>query len=124
MGRKLKGFSDEVYDLYMGYDWPGNVRELENAVEYSTNMAPGEIIEIGDVPQRIGSEEEQNINVTESLLPLADQIKEYERAVIIKKLRQHGESGNSKDLVAKELGLSRATLYRKLSELEINKKLL
>ncbi|MEA4922445.1 MAG: sigma 54-interacting transcriptional regulator [Eubacteriaceae bacterium] len=124
MERKLSGFDGEVYDLYVSYDWPGNVRELENAVEYSTNMAQGEVIGIKDVPQRINLGEDQDLGVTESSLPLADQIKEYERAVIIKKLRQHGESGNSKDLVAKELGLSRATLYRKLSELEINKKLL
>ncbi|MGI6722512.1 MAG: sigma-54 interaction domain-containing protein [Anaerovoracaceae bacterium] len=124
MGRDLRGFTDDVYDLYMSYDWPGNVRELENAIEYSTNMTQSDIIDVSDVPRRISTREDQLLETTDSSLPLADQIKEYERAVIIKKLRQHSEDGDSKDVVAKELGLSRATLYRKLSELEINKKLL
>lgn len=122
MGRRLKGFAGEVTDLYMSYDWPGNVRELENAVEYSVNMAQGELIGMDDVPRRILRSEE-SMAPADSELPLSDQVKEYERAVILRKLRQHRGS-SSKDLVAKELGLSRATLYRKLSELDINKKLL
>ncbi|MEG0156559.1 MAG: sigma 54-interacting transcriptional regulator [Anaerovoracaceae bacterium] len=124
MGRKLVGFKKEVYDLYLNYGWPGNVRELENAIEYSVNMAPGDEVGLRDVPARIHSGEEIPICITDSELPLADQIKEYEREIILRKLKKHGEDGNGKDIIAKELGLSRATLYRKLSELEINKKLL
>lgn len=49
--------------------------------------------------------------------PLAEQVKLYEKEIITKKLKQHN---GIKDVVARELGLSRATLYRKLSELDIN----
>jgi DNA-binding NtrC family response regulator len=48
---------------------------------------------------------------------LAEQLKLYEREIIISKLKQHNDK---KEVVARELGLSRATLYRKLAELDIN----
>ena len=53
MNRKITGFSPAVEDLYLNHDWPGNVRELENAVEYGTNMAFGDTIDIDEVPARI-----------------------------------------------------------------------
>lgn len=117
MNRKIEGFSDEVEELYMNYDWPGNVRELENAVEYGTNMAFGKVIDIEDVPVRILKKEEEIVKFRNMDKPLADQIKLYEKEIITKKLKQHN---GVKDVVARELGLSRATLYRKLSELDIN----
>ena len=49
----------------------------------------------------------------------ATDIKRFEREIITRKLKKYGTSGAAKDTIAKELGLSRATLYRKLSELEI-----
>ncbi|MGI6767000.1 MAG: sigma-54-dependent Fis family transcriptional regulator [Lentihominibacter sp.] len=117
MNRRISGFSTEVEDLYMNHDWPGNVRELENAVEYGTNMAFGNIITIEEVPARILRKEEEITKFSNMDKPLAEQVKYYEREIIIKKLKQHN---GVKDVVARELGMSRATLYRKLSELDIN----
>ena len=120
MNRNIAEFSDEVESLYLNYDWPGNVRELENAVEYSTNMTFGDIIGIEDVPLRIIKKDEQAVRIDDSGLSLADQIREYERQIIAGKLKKYGKGGNAKDRIAKELGLSRATLYRKISEFETN----
>lgn len=117
MNRKIAGFSPEVEELYINHDWPGNVRELENAVEYGTNMAFGNVIDMEEVPARILKREEEIIKFKNLDKPLAEQVKLYEREIIIKKLKQHN---GIKEVVAKELGLSRATLYRKLSELDIN----
>lgn len=116
MNRKISGFSKEVEDLYMNHDWPGNVRELENAVEYGTNMAFGNMITIDEVPARILKKEEEIVKFKNLDRPLAEQVKMYEKEIITRKLKQHN---GVKDIVAKELGLSRATLYRKLSELDI-----
>jgi transcriptional regulator with PAS, ATPase and Fis domain len=60
------------------------------------------------------------IQIEESDLPLSEQVKFYEKEILTRKLKKYGNNSNAKDLVAKELGLSRATLYRKLAELEIN----
>ena len=117
MNRKISGFSPEVEELYINHDWPGNVRELENAVEYGTNMAFGSIINIEEVPVRILKKEEEIVKFKNLDKPLAEQIKLYEKEIITKKLKQHN---GVKETVARELGLSRATLYRKLSELDIN----
>jgi len=119
MNRKITGFSKEVESIYMNYDWPGNVRELENAIEYGVNMAFGDTIDIDAVPLRIMKKEEHVIKIGDSDLSLSEQVKHYEHQVILRKLKKYGHNGNAKDRAAKELGLSRATLYRKLSELEI-----
>lgn len=112
MNRKITGFSPAVEELYLNHDWPGNVRELENAVEYGTNMAFGDTIDIDEVPARIMKKEEEIVKFKNLDKPLAEQIKLYEREIITRKLKQHN---GVKDAVARELGLSRATLYRKLS---------
>lgn len=115
--RKITGFSRDVEELYVSYDWPGNVRELENAVEYGINMAFGNTITMEDVPSRILKNEEEVVKFSHMDKPLSVQVKLYEREIIRKKLKQHG---GVKDVVARELGLSRATLYRKLTELDID----
>lgn len=117
MNKKIEGFTAEVEGLYINHDWAGNVRELENAVEYGTNMAFGKFIGMDEVPARILKKEEEVVKFKNLDKPLAEQVKLYEKEIITKKLKQ---AGGVKDQVAKELGLSRATLYRKLSELDIN----
>lgn len=117
MSRNIQGFSREVEELYMSHDWPGNVRELENAVEYGTNMAFGNVIDMEEVPARILKKEEEIVKFRNLDKPLSEQVRLYEKEIISKKLKQHN---GVKDTVAKDLGLSRATLYRKLAELDIN----
>lgn len=120
MNRKITGFTKEVEELYMNHNWPGNVRELENAVEYGTNMAFGDTIGIDEVPARLMRNEDNIMKFQDTDLPLSEQVKRYEKEIITRKLKKYGTSGNAKDTVAKELGLSRATLYRKLTELDIS----
>jgi PAS domain S-box-containing protein len=119
MNKKITGFTEEVEYLFENYDWPGNVRELENAIEYGTNMAFGDKIGIDAVPGRLLKNDVNTIQIEESDLPLNEQVRLYEKEILIRKLKKYGNSGNAKELAAKELGLSRATLYRKLSELGI-----
>lgn len=120
MNKKITGFTEEVEYIFENYDWPGNVRELENAIEYGTNMAFGDKIGIDAVPGRLLKNGANTIQIEESDLPLNEQVRFYEKEILIRKLKKYGNSGNAKELAAKELGLSRATLYRKLSELGIN----
>lgn len=119
MNRKITGFEKNAEMAYLNYDWPGNVRELENAIEYGTNMAFGDAIDMDAVPKRLIKNETQAITIEEMELPLVEQIKFYEKEIISRKLNKLKNQANAKNLVAKELGMSRATLYRKLSELDI-----
>lgn len=119
MNKKITGFSKEVETLYLNHDWQGNIRELENAIEYGINMAFGDTIGIDEVPARLLRGDDTFIGFQDSDLPLSDQVKRFEREIITRKFKKYGTSGAAKDTIAKELGLSRATLYRKLTELEI-----
>ena len=80
-------------------------------------MAFGNMITMDEVPSRIFKQEEEVVKFKNLDRSLAEQVELYEKEIISRKLKQHN---GVKDLVAKELGLSRATLYRKLSELDIN----
>lgn len=121
MGKNIEGLSEEAEKNYLEYDWPGNVRELENAVEYGVNMAYGDRIDIDAVPQRILRR--KDVHVEEEVcseLPLGEQIKRFEREIVRKRLERYGDTPSAKEKAARDLGLSRATLYRKLAELDLN----
>ena len=119
MNKKIHGFSDEVQQLFTGYQWPGNVRELENAVEYGVNMTFGDCVEMDSVPPKL-----QHLLVEPGQMlrysSLQEQMKSIEKEILLNKIQEHGSTHESKLVIAKELGVSRATLYRKLSEHHIS----
>ncbi|HOA35754.1 MAG TPA: sigma 54-interacting transcriptional regulator [Bacillota bacterium] len=110
--------SPEVKELFLKYHWPGNVRELENAIEYAMNMCSGSIINREHLPPRIYGEAEAEIG-GESTLKLL--LQDYERRIFEQYLQRFGDSSNAKNEIAQALGISRATLYRKLAELGLNR---
>jgi PAS domain S-box-containing protein len=118
MNKKIVGFTDRAESIYENYDWPGNVRELENAVEYGVNMAHGDRIDTDAVPARLlrdgGAASAANEGVS-----LSERLRLYEKELITAKLKQYGGDGRAKNAIAKELGISRATLYRRLTELDL-----
>lgn len=115
LNKSIKSFSKQVKELYRTYNWPGNVRELENAVEYAVNMTFSNEIELDAVPPRI-RKYYHTPSVEEKESTLQDCLKRLEKDIFLKKIAEKGESQNAKLEIAKELGISRATLYRKLAE--------
>jgi DNA-binding NtrC family response regulator len=100
------------------YEWPGNVRELENCIARAVTLGDHNIIDVGDLPPAIRSEQTQASAMTSSdaaslsTTALAD----MERMTILRVFEQaHGD----KVLAGKMLGISRATLYRKLKRYNI-----
>lgn len=113
--RLIKGIDPSVIELFKNYKWPGNVRELENVIEYSVNMAADSVIRVGDLPRRFKENEvSNNVLEKESLIP----IKELEKAEIEKALELFGNSNEGIEKAAKALGISRATIYRKIKSYE------
>jgi DNA-binding NtrC family response regulator len=119
----IRGLSSEALDALARHPWPGNVRELENVIHRSVLACRGEEIGLGDLPpdmrtqapragalQRESSEE--LLGVDEEVIPL----RELEQRAIRKALRlTRGSVGRA----AKLLGIGRATLYRRLAELDL-----
>jgi DNA-binding NtrC family response regulator len=100
------------------YDWPGNVRELENCIARAITLGDRQVIDVIDLPPAIRSEQPATAARTPqdaaSLSTTA--LAEMERMTI---LRVFEQANGDKALAGKMLGISRATLYRKLKRYNI-----
>ncbi len=100
------------------YDWPGNVRELENCVARAVTLGDRQIIDVADLPPAIRTEHPESTSYSSpegnSLSTTA--LAEMERMTI---LRVFEQANGDKALAGKMLGISRATLYRKLKRYNI-----
>jgi two-component system response regulator AtoC len=100
------------------YDWPGNVRELENCIARAITLGDHETIDVVDLPPAIRTEQTDS-----GVAPSQDSgslsttaLAEMERMTI---LRVFEQANGDKALAGKMLGISRATLYRKLKRYNI-----
>jgi two-component system response regulator HydG len=108
--RAVSGMTPECAERLVRYSWPGNVRELRNAMERAVAMAPGPLIAVEDLPERIRGYRgvaPRDARDPEVELPL----EEIERRHILRVLEHH--QGN-KLAASQALGIDRKTLYRKL----------
>ncbi len=108
--KPIERVSSEVMGLLRRYHWPGNVRELENAIEHAFVLCRADVIEAEHLPARIvtGSRDEESAST-----PFGDSSPE---AVIRECLARH--HGN-RSQTARELGMHRSTLWRKMRQLGI-----
>jgi transcriptional regulator with PAS, ATPase and Fis domain len=100
------------------YDWPGNVRELENCIARAVTLGDRQTIDVLDLPPAMRTEQSPSVEMTAqdaaSLSTTA--LAEMEKMTILRVFEQaHGD----KALAGKMLGISRATLYRKLKRYNI-----
>jgi DNA-binding NtrC family response regulator len=95
------------------YDWPGNIRELENCIARGVTLGDRKTIDLVDLPPAIRSEQSDSIVSAspDSTSLSTTALSEMERMTI---LRVFEQANGDKALAGKMLGISRATLYRKL----------
>jgi DNA-binding NtrC family response regulator len=131
--------SSAAMKALMNYDWPGNVRELENCVERAVALGNGTLIDLGDLPSSIAAlnapasrpasdsapelvsdlaaAAELNSAEGPAAVPLSTtDLEDIERATIQRVFEQ---VKGDKALAGRMLGISRATLYRKLKRYNI-----
>jgi len=110
-GKRIKSFSPEAQRLLVQHDYPGNVRELENAIERAVTLAEGDVIQADDLPPVFS----QARLLTEGRVSAEDRdswtLEQVERDHIARFLARH--RGNLAH-AARQLGISRTTLWRKL----------
>lgn len=102
-GKALDGFDAGAMEALRRHPWPGNVRELQHAVERAVLVATGTLVGSADLGLRTTGDRQLRFET----LTLA----EAERILVDKALERHG--GNVTQ-AARDLGLSRAALYRKV----------
>jgi two-component system response regulator AtoC len=99
------------------YDWPGNVRELENCMERAVALGDQQFIDIDDLPPAIASVAQGSEGATQSSIGFSTtDLEDIERTTIERVFQQ---VKGDKALAGKMLGISRATLYRKLKRYNI-----
>lgn len=113
--RDIKEISSSAMEALMKYDYPGNVRELENIIEQAVVVARDTVITLDDLPPAIKNYHDYMEDIALDNMTLS----EIEKRVIINKLKSRG---NNLHKVAKELGISRTTLWRKMKELGLVEK--
>ena len=114
-GIGLKEVSDEGMKLLVNHNWPGNVRELKNIIERLSIMVAKEIIDEEDIQRYLETEDDFNDLV--NISPLKKAREDFERDYIIKALRKNSRNIT---LTAKELGIERTNLHRKINQYNIN----
>jgi two-component system response regulator AtoC len=109
--------SGNAMKALLAYDWPGNVRELENCLERAVALGDQRILEVSDLPPSIAQAEIQ-AEALESgdFSGRATDLGDIERATIERVFTQ---VNGDKARAGKMLGISRATLYRKLKRYHI-----
>ena len=106
---KAQGLSRDALDALMRHDWPGNVRELINRIQRAVVMSENRLIS----PADLGLDIARRHPVT---LTLDDARNSFERDLLETRLRANG---NKVSQTARQLGVSRVTLYRMINKLNI-----
>jgi PAS domain S-box-containing protein len=112
-GRSITGISQEVLSLLMSHDYPGNIRELENIIEHAFVLCPEGQIQARYLPGnlRISTSEA----VTRGKMDAA--MRSAEAQMILDALERNGYNRLA---AARELGIHKSTLFRKINALGID----
>ena len=129
LGVDAKGVSDAALKTLVNLPWSGNVRQLENVSHYLTVMAPGQVVEVGDLPADLmqgtaepsggdwlqGLAAEASARLARGEAAILDELTQaYEKTLIEVALRH---TGGRRIEAAHLLGWGRNTLTRKIHEL-------
>jgi len=110
--KTVAGVSSRVLELLTIHDYPGNIRELENIIEHAWVMCDTGVIEPRHLPRELVANAEGSLRTTSAPRGLTRLEGDY----ISQVLRRHG--GN-RGAAARELGIHRTTLQRKIRKLGI-----
>ncbi|WP_027414749.1 sigma-54 interaction domain-containing protein [Aneurinibacillus terranovensis] len=131
LGKENKRLSSQALKRLFDYHWPGNVRELENVIEYIVNLEIGDLVTISSLPSSMRHQEGPDEPFEKTLTLPAKRsshdysllkIEESEAYLIEQALRRYGTSTEGKRKAAQALGMSVATLYRRLQKISREKK--
>jgi DNA-binding NtrC family response regulator len=114
-GTEPKKIDPKATETLQAYRWPGNVRELENAIERACALCDEGTIRVTDLPPQVVRQANSPQPDHSGALPVGQSLDEYireqERRYIDETVKFNA---GSREKAAKMLGISMATLYRKI----------
>jgi len=110
--KNISGADPETLEILLAHDWPGNVRELENAIEHAFVLCTVGFIRARDLPPLLVGRTVKG----GALTTLQAVVQGAEEAAIRDALQRNDDN---RDAAARELGIHRSTLFRKVKELGI-----
>jgi DNA-binding NtrC family response regulator len=130
IGRGIEGIDATALSLLVAHRWPGNVRELENTIEHAVALASASLIRAADLPMRLragsggtdgaaehpsgGRGDVAGGDLQEAVTRAQEAV---ERRMILQALER---TGGKRTEAARQLGVSRKTLFNKLRALDID----
>ncbi|HWR36950.1 MAG TPA: sigma-54 dependent transcriptional regulator [Clostridia bacterium] len=112
--------TNEAMKCLLQYDWPGNVRELENCIERAIALGNRKEIDIADLPPSIRSVQAAALESASGTQTFSStDLEDIERITI---QRVFDQVNGDKEMAGRLLGISRATLYRKIKRYNIQTK--
>ncbi len=95
---------NKAIDLLQKYQWPGNIRELQHTIEKAVILCDGDCL----LPEDLFLDQTHHVHTDEILT-----LEEMEKQMIVKELKKQSQSLS---LAARNLGISRTTLYKKMKK--------
>ncbi|MDG0815685.1 sigma-54 interaction domain-containing protein [Bdellovibrio svalbardensis] len=125
-GKVLSSFSADAIESLMSHSWPGNVRELENLIERAVVLCSTHVIQREDLRLLKSSSEVASVlpSTFESLQQFLVDKNPYKKILPIEEITQQyiqyalEINRGAKDKTARDLGIDRKTLYRRLRSSE------
>jgi two-component system, NtrC family, response regulator AtoC len=120
--KAVPGLTPEVLEALLHYSWPGNVRELRTAMEHAVIMCRSDKINLRDLPASVRAKSPGATVETQALPSTAANhltLQESEKRLIMHALQ---EAKGNRTLAAKQIGISRRTLHRKLHTYHLEEK--
>lgn len=122
LNKSINKISPEVLDVLKNYSWPGNIRELENSIEYAVNLENTDTITLNSIPLRIREVKttiNDNIRNSKDIKIMKDVDIKIDNE-LIEAIDKFGWTTNGKKEAAENLGISIATLYRRLKKSKLS----
>lgn len=112
-GKEIRGISPDFVSQLERYSWPGNVRELKNVIQRAVVTCDGDILDLKHLPKRLQGNLRKGIDIH---MHVGITLKEAEKVLIARTLEF---TGQNRSRTSEILGISRRSLYNKLSQYDL-----
>ncbi len=110
-----KKIDPKAIETLQQYRWPGNVRELENAIERACALCDDGMVRVSDLPPQVVRQANAPSQEGTNTMPVGKKLEDYTRDIERRYIDETIKfNAGSREKAAKMLGISMATLYRKI----------